>query len=105
VLQGGSNHSERDIGINARACGVVNQQYRAGLAWGALKRVQSSGNRCGSCLTTWNNGDDSGRDPWKRCVIGDTILRGDHNDAPNASGCCERLQRPAQCWLSSDGDE
>jgi hypothetical protein len=105
VLQGGSNHSERDVGIYARACSVMNEQYRACVTWGALKCVQASGDRCGSCLATGNNGDDSSRDPWKRCVVGHTILRGDHNDAPNASGCRERLQRPAQCRLSSDGDE
>jgi hypothetical protein len=83
----------------------MNEQYRACVTWGTLKRVQASGDRCGSCLATRNNGDDSSRDPWECGVVGDTILCGDHNDAPNASGCRERLQRPAQCRLSSDGDE
>jgi len=105
VLQGGSNHSERDVSINTRPCSIMNQQYRTRLAWGTLERVQASGDRSGSYLATGNNGDDSGRDPRECGVVGHTILRGDNNDAPNASGFRERLQRPAQCWLSSNGDE
>jgi hypothetical protein len=89
MLQCGSNHSERDVGIYARACGVMNEQYRACVTWSALKRVQASGNGCRARLTTGNNGYDSGRDPRECGVIGNAILRGDDNDAPNASGCCE----------------
>jgi hypothetical protein len=105
VLQGGSDHTERYVGIYAGACSVMNEQYRACVTWSALKRVQASGNGCRARLTTGDNGDDSGRDPRECGVIGDTILRGDHDDAPNASGCRERLQRPAQCRLSCNGDE
>jgi hypothetical protein len=86
VLQGGSNHSERDVSINTRPCSIMNQQYRTRLAWGTLERVQASSDRCGPCLATGNNGNDSGRDPRECGIVGDTILRGNHNDAPNASG-------------------
>jgi hypothetical protein len=36
VLLGGRHHAERDVDINAGACGIMNQQYRTSLAWGAL---------------------------------------------------------------------
>jgi hypothetical protein len=43
MLQGGSDHTERDVGIYARACGVMNKEYRACVTWGTLERVQASG--------------------------------------------------------------
>ena len=105
MLQGGSYHAECHIGINTGARGIMNQQYRTRLARSALERVQASGDRCGSCLATWNNGNDRSRNPRECGVVGDTIVRGDHDNAPNASGGRERLERPAQRGLAGNGDE
>jgi hypothetical protein len=102
---GGGYDAERHIGINTRASSIVNQEDIAHIAWGALQRVYASGDRCGSCLATWNNGNDSSRDPRECRVCGDSILRGDDDDAPNASGSRERFKRPTERRLSGNRKE
>jgi hypothetical protein len=92
VLVGGGYDAERHFGINARASCVVNQEDITHFAGCALKRLQASGDRCGSRLATRNNRNNGARNPREGGVGGDTILCGDDDDASNAGGCRERLK-------------